>query len=380
MCKSRVIFISAADVSGDRHAAGLIQSLYHQLDDVRFIGIGGKCMERAGCELLDRPVDQASMTTGVFEHLGYFRRLIRKAKRAIKQIRPNVHVPVNSPAINWHLARTAKRSSIPVVYYIAPQTWAWAPWRVRKLRKYTDAVACILPFEQDYFRTRAVNATYVGHPLFDELPAAKPPDLASAYQTGQWEIVLLPGSRESEIKNHAPGLVRVMELLSERYPSANFTITAIDEASADIIQQSAGREDLPISTEDINSILSRSHFAIVASGTVTLQVAHFGLPMVIFYRVWKWGYRLIGRWLIRTKYLSLVNILAGEQLVPELMPWFGNVDELVRHADTMLKNLNHLQTVQKKLQDLISPLHAPVGTTAAENAARLVIEVLQKRA
>ncbi len=377
MSNGPTIFITAAEASGDAHAAGLIGALRRRLPDARFVGVGGPAMASAGCELIAEPVRKAAMTTGAFAHLGYFYKLIRQVRRAMGEIRPDVHVPVDSPALNWHLAKAARKRGIPVAYYIAPQTWAWAPWRVRKLRKLTDAVACILPFEEDYFGKRGVNVHYVGHPLFDDLPDAEPPDLTAAAASGQWRIALLPGSRESEIKHHAGALATVMDGLARRYPKARFTFTAINDEAADTIRKSTGRDDLPIEIGNTSEVLKRSHFAITASGTVTLQVAHFGVPMVIFYRVGKWPWRILGRWLIRTPHLSLVNILAGETLVPELMPWFGDADEILRCAEKMMEDVTGLEKLQRDLTELVAPLRVQPPDSAADNAAKVVLGVMR---
>jgi lipid-A-disaccharide synthase len=377
MKASPTIFITAAEASGDAHAAGLIHALRRRLGDARFVGIGGPAMASAGCELVAEPVKRAAMTTGALAHLGYFHRIIRQTRRAMGEIRPDVHVPVDSPALNWHLAKAARKLQIPVAYYIAPQTWAWAPWRVRKLRKLANAVACILPFEEEYFRKRGVNAHYVGHPLFDDLPPADPQNLTAAASSGQWRLTLMPGSRESEIRHHAPALVKAMDALGERYSQASFTITAINAEAADTICKSTGRDDLPIEVGNTSEVLKRSHFAITASGTVTLQVAHFGVPMVVFYRVGKWPWRLLGRWLIRTPHLSLVNILAGKRLVPELMPWFGDSDELLRPAEKMMGDVAGMEKLQQELTQLVAPLQVSLPGSAADNAARVVLGVMK---
>ncbi len=384
MSNAPVIFITAAEASGDAHAAGLIEAIRRRVSDARFVGIGGPAMAAAGCELLEQPVSRAAMTTGAFAHLGYFYKLIRRTRRAMDEYAPAVHVPVDSPALNWHLAKAARKRRIPVAYYIAPQVWAWAPWRVRKLRRLTDAVACILPFEEEYLRIRRVNARYVGHPLFDSLTESEPADIPAAAASGQWRIALLPGSRKSEITAHAPALVSVMDGLARRYPQARFTITAIDKSAADTIRNSIRRDDaqhplrdLPIETGNTAEVLKRSHFAVTASGTVTLEVAHFGVPMVIFYRVSKWAWRLAGRWLIRTPHLSLVNILAGKDLVPELMPWFGRADDLLDAAERMLEDVAGMERLQRELLELVAPLRVSPPGSAADNAAEVVLGVMQ---
>ena len=367
--------MSAAEASGDEHAANLIRTLRTELPDARFVGVAGKQMAEAGCEVLADLTRKASMLGGPMLRLGYYIRTIRRLQKAIRSIRPDLHVPVNSPALNWHLASAARKAGCPVLYYIAPQVWAWAPWRVRKLRRLTDAVACILPFEQQYFRARGVNAHFVGHPLFDNLPPADPPDLAAARDQGRWRIALLPGSRRREIQAHAPALAEVMARLGRRYPAAEFTFTALNAASAELIRRCAGRDDLPVEIGQTAKVLSRSHLALAASGTVTLEVAHFGVPMVIFYRASKWGYRLSRRWLIRAPRLSLVNILAGERIVPELIPWSGDVNQLVAPAEAMLQDVPGLQRLRQRLRQLVEPLHA--SAAAADNAAELVIKTMR---
>lgn len=372
------IFITAADVSGDVHAAGLIDQLRRRLPEARCVGIGGQAMAQAGCELLDEPVRRASMTTGAFAHLWYFHKLIRRTRRAMDQARPDVHVPVDSPALNWHLARAARKIGTPVMYYIAPQVWAWARWRVRRLARLTDAVACILPFEVGYLRPRGVNAHFVGHPLFDRLPQADPPDLDQAAAGGNWRIALLPGSREGEIRSHAPALAAVARRLARRWPRAELAFTAFGASAAETIRQACPGNDLPIEVGNTSQVLARSHFAVAASGTVTIQAAHFGVPMVIFYRVSKWPYRLLGRWLIRTPFLSLVNILAGKRLVPELMPWYGDADALGEAAEAMLDDLPALKRTREELLGLVVPLRAAPPATAAGNAAEMVIATMNR--
>jgi len=376
MEREPTVFVTAADVSGDIHAARLIRALSDRLGRARFVGVGGRHMAEAGCDLLDDTTARASMLGHSFAHLLYFHGLIRRVAAAMDEYRPAVHVPVDSPAMNWHLARAARKRHIPVMYYICPQVWAWAPWRVRKLRRLTDAVACILPFEPCYLRPRGVNAHYVGHPLFDELPGADPPDLHEAARTGAWRIALLPGSRAGEIDRHAPALAAVYDRLRRAHPQAEFTFTAFGAEAADHIRAAAGRDDLPIEISRTPEVLRRSHFAVVTSGTVTLEVAHFGVPMVVFYHVGRLGYHLLGRWLIRTRHLSLVNILAGKELVPELMPWFGDAGLLTEAAEEMLADPDRLAATRQALLELVGPLKAGADATAADKAAELVVRTM----
>ena len=175
MSKPPTIFLSVAEASGDLHAAKLAAALRRRLGEVRLIGAAGPLMRAEGCQSLIDLTASASMMLGPLTRPLYYLRALRKLQESIRRLRPDVVVPVDSPALNWHVAAAAREAGAPVMYYIAPQVWCWAPWRVRKLARLTDAVACILPFEQRYLRDRGVRATYVGHPLFDDIPPAPSP-------------------------------------------------------------------------------------------------------------------------------------------------------------------------------------------------------------
>ena len=391
--RSPTICISAAEASGDAHAARLIEALRERIPEARFIGIGGPKMIAAGCEplLADMPdiTRQASMVLSPLVRLGYYYRMVKRLQRAIAQIRPDIHIPVDSPALNWHLAKAARQIGAKVVYYIAPQVWAWAPWRVKKLKRLTDHVACILPFEQDWLRSRGVSATYVGHPLFDSLDERSdlPPDLISAWAEGNWNVVLLPGSRPVEIRNHARAMGAVGSAIVSRFPDATCTFAAGDQESADLIRKSLREEDLPnvqITASQTHQVLAASHFAITASGSITLEVAHFGVPMVILYRAGRLVYAALSPILLRTPHLSLVNILGsrapgnfpGKRIVPELMPWYGSVRELTDTVLEVMDDLGALLEMRERIMNLTEPLRVPPPASASGNAADLIVAVL----
>ncbi|HUU60588.1 MAG TPA: lipid-A-disaccharide synthase [Phycisphaerae bacterium] len=385
------IFLSAAEASGDEHAANLMEALRRRIPNARFIGVAGEQMAAAGCEVLADLTGKAAMLGGPLLRLGYYIRTIRRLRKAIGEIRPDVHVPVNSPAMNWHLARAAKQAGAPVVYYIAPQVWAWAPWRVRKLARLTDAVACILPFEQSYLRRRGVNATYVGHPVFDDRPPQPDPplDLLDAWYHGTWRVALLPGSRPAEIRHHTGPLVAVAKAIRRRWHGARCTFATLRAYDPDAV----GRMVRRIGTSDIEfvagkesaqRVLAGSHFAVAGSGTVTLQAAYFGVPMVVFYRtgpLTSFLYRTLGRLrsLVATPHFSLVNILAGRRIVPEFVPWRHSTAKLVRMTLEVMNDPGFLCDARKNLLELVRPLCVAPPGKAADNAADLVVRVLQQR-
>ncbi len=386
--KPITIFISAAEPSGDLHAAHLIRSIREKLGDVRFVGVAGEKMAAAGCEVLADLSKKASMLGGPLLRLGYYVRTLRRLQRQIREIKPDVFIPVDSPALNWHLAATAKSIGIKVVYYVAPQVWAWAPWRVRKLARLTDHVACILPFEQRYLRDRGVNATYVGHPLFDFMPPAKQPlpDLAEAWSEGLWRVALLPGSRQSEISGHTPAFAKIAKKICRKWNKARCVFVARDEETAEKIRKLivSTIEEIPdqieIKIAPAREVLADSHFAIAASGTVTLEVAHFGVPMVVLYRTGLTGYLyyLTRRWMFSTPNLSLVNILAGKRLVPELMPWHGNYKKLKDIVMEVICDFGWLNQARQELLEVVKPLHVKPPAKASDNAAELILKELSK--
>ena len=411
------IFISAAETSGDHHAANLMRAIRRRVShesqspdrDVKFVGAAGPRMAAEGCEVVADLTRDASMVGGPFLRLGHYYRQVRKLQQSLREAKPDIVVPVDSPALNWHLAKTARQLGIPTVYYIAPQVWAWAPWRVRKLARLTSAVACILPFEEEYLRSRGVNATYVGHPLFDDL-GEQPrggdlPDLCDAWANGTWRVAFVPGSRPSEIRGHSPAMLRLAQTIRRRWPLSTCIFTANDPAAAEAIVDACGHDSLkPCGADSTNTaaasgdiflavgrtreVMAQSHFGVVKSGTVTLEAAWFGLPMVIVYRTGLLMgalHRTLGRCraIMPTPHLSLVNILAKQRLVEELMPWRGNYRRLEETVLSEMDDLGRLCELRHSLMDLVKPLQAKAknahGTaggpsaSAADYAAALVL-------
>jgi lipid-A-disaccharide synthase len=378
------IFLSAAEASGDLHAANLIRALRRRLPGARFVGVGGERMAEAKCEMLADLTHRASMLGAPVLRLGYWVRTIVGVGRTIRSIRPDVHVPVDSPAMNWHLAAASKACRTPVFYYIAPQVWAWAPWRVKKMARLTDHVGCILPFEQRYLRDRGVEATYVGHPLFDSLPdpPRRLPDFAEAWYEGSWRVVLAPGSRREEIRGNTRAFLAVAERIRRRWSKARCIFTVATEDGAETLRKACRHVDAEIAVGQTRKVLSRAHFAVAKSGTVTLEAAWFGVPMVIPYRTsWTMSllYHTIGRWVVRTPYLSLVNILAGRRIVPEVMPWHGNVRRLRALVMEVMDDLGYLFETRRRLLELVKPLRVPPPRTASDNAADLIVDLLRRR-
>lgn len=374
------IFLSAAEASGDEHASHLAAALRHRLPQARLVGVGGPKTAAAGCEVLLDVTEQSAMVGAVLTRLPYYMRLVKRLKQMVLDVRPDVLVPTDSPALNWHLCEAAKACGGKVFHYISPQVWAWAPWRVKRLRRLSDYVACILPFEERYLRDRGVRASYVGHPLFDTLaPPPEPmPDLVEAWSQGNWQVALLPGSRPAELRHHSRALAATADAIRARWPAARCVFTARTELAAQAIREQSGRSDLEIAVGRTREVLAQSHFAVAVSGTVTLEVANYGVPMLIVYRANRTLYRLI-KPMFCTPYLSLVNILGGRCIVPELMPWSGSVRHLAGLAVELMNDLGWLCETRQALLELADSLRPPPGQTASGNAAELIARLAADR-
>lgn len=371
------IFISACEHSAETHCANLIAAVKRNSPaTIEWLGLGGDKMAAAGCTLLANPVQRAAMIYNVLGQLGYYRQLIRQATDYLSQNPVDLVVVCDSPAFNFHLAKAARRRGIPVLFYVAPQLWAWAPWRIGKLRRSCSRLACILPFEQDWFRSRGVDATFVCNPLFDELaePVEANAKTYADYRVEAPRIALLPGSRDAEIKTLWPAMLDIAATLKAKHPQATFLSCAADAEKLAMMQRMA--ENAPAidySMAKVYQTAKACDFTLVASGSATLQVAAAGCPMAILYQSNKWMWRLVGKWLIRIPHLSLVNILAGHERVPEYMPYFDSTAPI---ADTCSQWLNapaKLAQTSRALTDLVAPLTA---SKASDNTAKIVLEML----
>ena len=220
----RRVFITVGEVSGDRHAANFVRELRALEPDVIVEGLGGEAMRAAGVAVHQDTVRRSAMGLKAVLRAVEVRSLLKWTGRHFRASPPDLHVCIDSWSMNWHFARLAKGAGARVLYYIAPQAWASRPGRVKRLRRYVDRLACILPFEEEWFRRRGVEATFVGHPLFDHLPASRPPPAGEAFSRRPPVIGLLPGSRRGVAKDNFPPLLDVAEHVRRSFPSATFLV------------------------------------------------------------------------------------------------------------------------------------------------------------
>jgi lipid-A-disaccharide synthase len=375
--KTYRIFLSAAEPSGDANCAGLINTLKQSTYNIEFVGVGGPKMAEAGCKLLETTTRKAAMIYKAFRHVFRFYKLIKRITSYLKSNKVDLVIVCDSPAFNFHIAKAAKKTNIKTMFYIAPQLWAWAGWRIIKLRKYCDKLCCILPFEQDWFRQRGIDVVFVGNPMLDQLDV----DLESClkkyadFRPENAHFALMPGSRAAEIDALWVPMQEIALRLKQKYPNAAFTTAAVDAER----QQTLEASQIPgfeckYAIGSVSEAAQEADLTLVASGSAGLQVAAAGCPMVIMYQSSRVLWHLIGRWLIKTKYLSLVNILAGKELVPEFMPYFSSVEPIVQEIQVLIQNRDRLTDVSGELIELVRPL---AEKKACEQVGQIVAEMLR---
>ncbi len=370
------IFITAAEVSGDQHAAALIKSL-KQLDPALIIeGHGGPLMRAAGATIHHETVKKAAM--GWRGALRYFeiKKVLKWTETYFLAHKPDLVIGVDSPDMNTHFARLAKANGAPMLQYVAPQLWAWREYRIKKIRATVDHIACILPFEQDYFRKLGVAATFVGHPLFDELPVSREKPPGPVFPDRPPIVGLLPGSRASEANSNFPPMLDVARKLRLAFPDVRFIVPTVAATQPIVAEHAASFPRLEYAQDRFDELVPQCDLCIVASGTATLHVASFGVPMIVVYRGSPILWHGIGRWLVKVRTFSLVNLLAGvdQHIVPEFIPWHGSNEPVAIAAIELLRHPEKLDIQHAKLEKLIEHLDKP---GASMNVAKLAMGMIK---
>jgi lipid-A-disaccharide synthase len=320
------IFFSAGEPSGDLHGANLIRELQRRQPDVECLGFGGPKMQAAGCQLHVDLTEMAVMGVWlVLRHLPVFWRLLRDAKRLLREQRPDAVVLIDYPGFNWHVARAAKAAGIPVFYYAPPQIWAWASWRVARMRKFVDHVLCGLPFEETWYHQRGCNATLVGHPYFDEVEHQR---LDTAFVEAERRrprrlVTLLPGSRTQEVANNLPTLLKAAAIVRRRVPDVRFAIATFKPKHTIMARRLVAESRMPIDVYNGKTpeLIHLAHCTMAVSGSVSLELLHHTKPTVILYCVNR-AADFAQRMLRKVKYITLVNLLSTGELYPhDLRPY-----------------------------------------------------------
>ncbi len=330
----RRAMIVAGESSGDLHGGNLIQAAAELDPELLFFGVGGDRMRQAGCEILF-PSDELSVM-GVIEVFGQLPSLLKRF-RQLKEVlagpeRPDLLVLIDFPDFNLRLAKVAKRFGVPVLYYISPKVWAWRKGRIKTIAERVDRLALIFPFEPALYTSYGVRAEYVGNPLLDEFFANKPTgQLRNRLSIGANESVvgIFPGSRNSELKYIFDTLVEAAERILYERPEVKFILPVAPSLSKEFFEQRLAGSDLPISLvdENIYEVAFACDVILSVSGTVTLQIALVGTPMVILYKVAPLSYE-IGKRLVKIEHAGLTNIVAGKSVAREFIQDAANPVDL----------------------------------------------------
>ncbi len=393
MAATPTFFLTAAEHSGDALGAALIRALQKRYPAARFVGVGGPLMRAAGCRTIADPTARSAMLIGaVFTEAKYWWGVLKLIRAEFATIKPNVVIPIDSSAINLRIAGVAKDAGIPVCYYVAPQLWASRPWRIKKVRRNIDTLCCVLPFEQEYFRTRGVNAVYVGHPMFDtpEITRETEPENVSPPLPGMHEqpddqhlrVAVFPGSRKGEINNNLVPMLEMISEMSARFPGTHFVAVAPSEERAWQIRQCIKKHGsaLEIHVGAADAVIRWADLCLTKSGTSTLQIARHHKPMVVMYAVAAWKWHLVGRWLVTTKFIALVNILAGREMVREFIPFYGSPRPVTHECIRLLGDESARAKMSRELASLVQPLRpGKDGKLAADRVADEVAKYVGKQ-
>ena len=418
MAKPARIFISVAEDSADAHAAALVRAAGELLPACSFYGLTGPRLRALGVETVFDFASHAAMLGGVVSVLGRAWKALRAVERCWRAQRPDLVVLLDLPELNLKLARRAKRLGLPVLYYVAPQTWAARAYRNRQIVRDVDRLACILPFEEGYFRRIAhqsvkveqaattaahppFRAEYVGHPLFETLrhERAVPGtiEFLKLRAAGRHVVALLPGSRRHVIDAMLPKQLEVIRRLRAAGREVYAAISCVSDDRREQIRgilavsglgqsrgcEGADRRDSPAPTEscdagvdmvvaDNASLLTAADLVLVASGTATLHVAYYRKPMIVMYdagRMLRLPYRLFGRLVIRMPHSSLVNILAQARVVPEFMPFVHDLGTVATVAGQLLTDAVWRKLMVAQLDALVRPLE---DSQASKNVCRII--------
>jgi len=384
--KPRSILLVAGETSADRYGAGLVGKLRALCagQELHFFGTGGDEMQQAGVELLCHIRDLHGIgLKEAFQHLRGYLRTFRQLEAECRMRRPTVAVLLDFPEFNLRLAKRLKRLGIKVIYYISPQIWAWRRGRIKVVQKYVDEMLVILPFEEDYYRERGVKVEFVGHPLLENFENKM--DRESFLRGFGLDpvlttIAILPGSRGDEVKYILPAFLEASRLVSNRVP-AQFLISvapAIDpkqvsEIAERVLGAKSDRARFRIVSEAARTILFNSDFGFVKCGTSTLEAALVGTPFLITYKVSPLNWLVFNN-LVRTRYKGLVNLIAGEEIVPEYLQGGASPEALAHTA------LEYIEKPQKaaEMRARLAEIRDKLGShRASERAAALVAGYLE---
>ena len=377
--RSPRILIIAGEASGDLHGANLAAALRAKAPELSILGVGGPRMQAAGVELMQSLGHLNVIGIAGPSAVRALARRVLAIRRILRRDPLDLVVLIDNPGLNFHFARVAKRAGHRVVYYIAPQLWAWRPRRMRWVQRRVDYVVVILPFEVELYRRAGVPCAFVGHPLLDEVAPSYDRDrLRAAYGLPREACVigLLPGSRAGEVRALLPVMLEAARLLQGRGRSLKVILAVAETVDPDEIKrlcEGAGL-DVRLVARDPNGVMAGADVLFIASGTATLQAAIIGTPMVIVYKL-PWLTYLLARLLVRVPSIGLANLVAGRRFIPELIQHQATPARLAEEARRILDDASYRERMRTEMTRVKSLLGPP---GASERAAAMVLQRLDR--
>jgi lipid-A-disaccharide synthase len=364
------LLISAGEASGDLHGARLLAALRKKRPDLAAFGMGGPRLRAEGLSAIVSPESLSVVgISEVLEKLPALTRALRGLVAGARRERPDAAILIDFPDFHGLLARRLRRLGVPLIYYISPQVWAWRRGRARTIARRARRIITLFPFEAEIYRRLGADAVWAGHPLVDDVREGleKPPRLPPKTRR---RLVLLPGSRTAELRRHWEPMWRAAVRLARRL---DLEIVAVRAAGlTEELFGGADENGIMIADTGLHTLLATADLAFVASGTATLEAALCGTPMVVVYRTSRASFA-VGRLLVRVPWISLVNIVAGEQVVPELLQQDVNAGRLESEGAALLGSPERLRRMRDGLARVSARLGPPGGS---ERAADAVIGVL----
>ncbi len=372
------ILVVAGEASGDTHASELVAALRARRPDLTFFGMGGARLASQGVELLFDAREVSVMgITEVLPRIPRILQILKGLAEAAADRKPDVAILVDIPDFNLRLAKKLKALGVPVAYYVSPMIWAWRRGRVRTIKRLVDRMLCILPFEEAFYREAGVSARYVGSPVVEQMPA---PDTATAFRERLGlakdapTLALLPGSRMSEIRRLLPDMVEAAKRLASERPGLQVVVPVAPTIDrTEVTSRFEGSGVTPILVEGrAPEVVGASDAAVVASGTAVLEAGLMQRPLVVVYRVSRITY-WVGRLMLKVAFVSLINLLAGRKVVPELLQ-----DDM--SPERIAEEVRRVWIPGAPREDMLQGLAEMRGrlgeTGAAARAAESVLELL----
>jgi lipid-A-disaccharide synthase len=365
-------YIVAGERSGDLHGSNLVKSLKALDEKAEFRGFGGEYMEDAGVQLAVHYGDMAFMGLAeLFTKANKIKKYIRRCKDDILTYRPDVIILIDYGGFNLAIARFAKKNGFKVFYYIPPKYWAWYQNRALWLKPYVDRLFVILPFEKEFFKKFNWEADYVGNPVLDAVKAHVASNASgggnSSNSDARW-IALLPGSRKQELKRIIPLMIKIIQ----RFPEHQFAVAAVNNLDQSLYREMKDLPNVKLIFEDTYNLLLNSSAAIVTSGTATLETALFKVPQIVVYKANGLSYWL-AKGLINVKFISLVNLIAGREVVKEMIQSEASPNNVAQELARILEDKNYRRDMLLGYDQIIKTLDTG---SASENTAKLMMKYL----